>query len=353
MKKKRGFKIFSVLAVIVIVYSSIMIHNLNTTSYGKVDTLFGIMSKIQVFIYPVTFKNKTISEIRIALHKVSTIYSSNPIVFSNIKNINIKTTTSQVPVRIYTPNNSINSPIIIYSHGGSWISGTIDEYDNVCRKISKKSNAIVVSINYCLAPENPFPAGLNDVYSVLQWISKNAKSINGDSNRICVAGDSAGANLSAVVSQIARDKGGPHIISQVLIYPSTNIYELNTKSWAYFGMDYNLTRENTNKFISLYIPKLEDRKNENASPLLTKNFKNLPNALIITAQFDPLRDEGESYGNKLKEAGVDVRSTRYNGVTHGFISMDRITKKSDLAINEISTYLRGQFNKNKTSSLKQ
>jgi len=187
---------------------------------------------------------------------------------------------------------------------------------------------------------------------VLEWVYKNAKSINGNSNLICVAGDSAGANLSAVVSQIARDKAGPHIISQVLIYPSTNIYELTTKSWSYFGMDYNLTKENSDKFISLYIPLLEDRKNENASPLLTKNFKDLPNTLIITAQFDPLRDEGESYGNKLKQSGVDVRVTRYNGVTHGFVSMDRITRKSDLAINEISTYLQGQFNKNKTSSLK-
>ena len=146
----------------------------------------------------------------------------------------------------------------------AWISGTIDDYDNICRKLSKNSKAIVVSVNYRLAPENPFPAGLNDVYNVLQWVYKNAKSINGDSSLICVAGDSAGGNLSAVVSQMARDKAGPHITSLVLIYPSTNIYKLNTKSWSYFGMDYDFTRENSEKFISLYTPKLEDRKNKYA-----------------------------------------------------------------------------------------
>ena len=170
--------------------------------------------------------------------------------------MDIKTASNQVPVRIYTPDNGNNFPLIIYSHGGSFISGNIDEYDDVCRKLSKNSRAIVVSVNYRLAPENPFPAGLNDVYNVLQWVYKNAKSINGDSSRICVAGDSAGGNLSAVVSQMARDKDGPHITSLVLIYPSTNIYELNTKSWSYFGMDYNLTRENSERFISLIYSKI-------------------------------------------------------------------------------------------------
>lgn len=350
MKKKRGLDIFLIIFLTIVIYAFIMIKVINTTSYGNVDTIFGVMSKIEILFNPTSLKNKTVSEIRVTLHRLTTIYSSKPIYFSNIKNINIKTATSHVPVRIYTPNDSKNSPLIIYSHGGSWISGDIDEYDNICRKLSKKTKAIVVSVNYCLAPEHPFPAGLNDVYSVLQWVYSNAKDINGDTTRICVAGDSAGANLSAVISQMSRDKVGPHILTQVLIYPSTNIYELNTNSWSYFGMDYNLTRENSDKFISLYIPLLADRKNEYASPLLTKNFKGLPNTLIITAQFDPLRDEGESYGNKLKEAGVNVRSTRYNGVTHGFVSMDRITRKSDLAINEISIYLQGQFNKNRNKN---
>jgi len=345
MKKKRKFWIFSIVLLIVIICGSITIKRLTTTSYGNVDTIFGLMSKIGILFNPASLKDKSIKEIRFTLHKLVTIWSLKPIPFSNIKNINIKAASCNIPLRIYTPQIGNKFPLIIYSHGGSFIGGNLDDYDNICRKISKQSRAIVVSVDYCLAPENPFPAGLNDVYNVLEWVSKNAKSINGDSSLISVAGDSAGANLSAVVSQMALDKGGPPITSQVLIYPCTNIYELNTKSWSYFGMDYNLTKENSDKFISLYTPKPEDRKHSYASPLLANNFENLPDTLIITAEFDPLRDEGESYGNKLKEAGVHVISSRYKGVTHGFISMDKITKKSDSAINEISSYLRNQFNK--------
>lgn len=345
MQKKKAFWIFSIVILFVMIYSSFMIKNLTTTSYGKLDKVFGVVTKINNYFSPTSLKEKSTYEIREALHKSATKWSPKPISFSNIKNLDIKTASNQVPVRIYTPDNGNDFPLIIYAHGGSWISGTIDDYDHICRKLSKNSKAIVVSVNYRLAPENPFPAGLNDMYNVLQWVYLNAKSINGDSDLISIVGDSAGANLSAVVSQMARDKSGPHITSQVLIYPSTNIYELNTESWSYFGMDYNLTRENSEKFIDLYTPILEDRKSEYASPLLSENFNGLPDTLIITAEFDPLRDEGEAYGNKLKEAGVDVISTRYKGVTHGFISMGNLTKKADKALNEICTYLQKQFNK--------
>lgn len=345
MKKKGLFWIFLVITAFIIIGSSLIIKNITSTSYGRLDIIFGVISKVSEYFTPTSLKEKPIYEVRTALHKSTRKWSSNPIPFSKIKNMDIKTDSNQVPVRIYTPDDGHSFPVIIYSHGGSFISGNVDEYENICRKLSKNSRAIVVSVNYRLAPENPFPAALNDVYNVLQWVYKNAESINGDPSRICVAGDSAGGNLSAVVSQMSRDKAGPPIVAVVLIYPSTNIYELNTRSWSYFGMDYNLTRENSEKFISLYIPKLQDRENQYASPLLSKNFKELPSTLIITAEFDPLRDEGEAYGYKLKDAGIDVVSIRYNGVTHGFISMDNITKKADEALNEISTYLQGQFNK--------
>lgn len=346
MKTKKIFLTFSVVVFTIATCGYFIIKDFTTTNYGKLDTKFGIMSKTEKYLNPISLKGKSINKIRVVLNKNTTRWSSKPIPFSNIKNININTAENKVPVRIYTPNgNSNNFPVIIYSHGGSFISGNIDVYDNVCRKLSKNSQAIVVSVNYRLAPENPFPAGLNDVYNVLQWVYKNAKSINGDSSRICVAGDSAGGNLSAAVSQMARDKAGPNILSVVLIYPSTNIYKLNTKSWSNLGMDYNYTKENSEKFLSLYVPKLEDRKNKYASPLLSNNFKNLPNTLIITAEFDPLRDEGEAYGNKLRLEGIDVVSSQYTGVTHGFITMDKITKKADEALIEISVYLKNKFNK--------
>jgi len=216
IKKKNIFYVLSIVILIVIIYGSIKIKELTTTSHGKSDAIFSVMSKIEEYLNPTSLKGKSIYEMRASLHKATTIWKSKPISFSNIKNMDIKTDANQVPVRIYTPDDGNEFPLIIYSHGGSWISGNIDEYDNICRKISKKSDAIVVSVNYRLAPEDPFPAGLNDVYNVLQWVYKNAESINGDASRICVVGDSAGANLSAVVSQMVRDKGGPHIASQVL-----------------------------------------------------------------------------------------------------------------------------------------
>jgi len=342
MKKNKIFGIL-VFVLIVILCGYLTIRNLTVTTYGKIDTIYGVITKIENYFNPILLKGKSIHQIRTVLDKSTEKWQSKPIPFSTIKNMNIKIASNNVPVRVYTPDNGKNLPLIIYSHGGSWVSGNLDVYDNVCRKLSKNSKAIVISVNYRLAPEHPFPAGLNDVYNVLQWVSKNAEKINGDSSRICVAGDSAGGNLSAAVSQMAHDKAGPHITSQVLIYPSTNIYQLNTKSWSYFGMDYDSTKENSQKLISLYVPRLEDRKSIYASPLLSKNINDLPNTLIITAEFDPLRDEGEAYGAKLKNAGVDVVSTRYKGVTHGFITRDKITEKADDVISEISSYFKNQF----------
>ena len=345
MKNKKILRYFSVTILILVICGSLIVRSLTTTRYGNLDRVFGVIWKTQQKINPISLKGKSINQIRVAIHKYTTTWSAKPIPFSNIKNMDINTASNQVSIRIYTPEKGNKLPLIIYSHGGGFVSGNIDDYDNVCRKLSKSSKAIVVSVDYSLAPENPYPAGVNDVYAVLQWVYENGESINGDSSRISLVGDSAGGNLSAVVSQMAIDKAGPHIISQVLIYPTTNIYELNTESWKDFGIDYNITRENSEEFLSLYAPRIEDRKNENASPLLAKDFKGLPDTLIITAEFDPLRDEGENYGIKLKEAGVNVVSTRYTGVTHGFITMDKITKKSDKALNEISTYLMREFNK--------
>lgn len=200
-------------------------------------------------------------------------------------------------------------------------------------------------MDYRLAPENHFPAGLNDVYNVLQWTYKNAENINGNKKKIAVAGDSAGGNLSAAVSLMTLNESGPHITCQVLIYPSTNIYELNTQSWSYFANDFNISKEDMEKYISLYIPRKEDRKTPYASPLLAKNLKELPDTLVITSEIDPLRDDGEAYGNKLKNAGIQVDTIRFNGVTHGFITMDKITDKADDALNQISLYLQNKFQK--------
>lgn len=343
MKKTNGIRVFILIVFIFIISSFLIIQNWTTTSHGKLNTKLAILLKYNKYFTYTPINEKSINEIRDTLNKNSTKLSSKPIPFPDIKNINIPSPTTQIPIRIYTPKVASNLPIIIYSHGGAWVGGSLNTHDNICRKLSINTNAIVLSVGYRLAPESPFPAAPTDVYNVLLWAYKNAKSINGNANKIAVAGDSSGGNLSAAVCQMTRDKLGPKILCQVLIYPSTNIFELNTKSWSYFANDFNLDKKNMEKYISLYVPHKEDRKNPYASPLLAKNFNSLPDALIITAEFDGLRDEGELYGNYLKDSGAEVIVTRYKGVVHGFIQMDKILKEADEALNEISSYLNKKF----------
>lgn len=345
MKKKKGIWIFAVIVLAFIAGAFLLIKNLTTTSYGKLNMKVAVMMKANEYFNPNSIKGKQINEIREILNKDSMIWSAKPIPFSNIKNVNIEISSTKIPVRIYTPEGGNKLPIIVYSHGGFWISGNLDACENICRKLSENTKAIVVSVGYRLAPENPFPAGINDVYNVIQWTFENAEGINGDAKHIAVAGDSAGGNLTAAVAQMARDKNGPHITCQVLVYPSTNIYELNSKSWSYLSSEFSISREDMEKYISLYVPKKEERKSPYASPLLAKDFKGLPPTLMITAEIDPLRDEGEAYAEKLKEAGNEVVVTRYKGSTHGFLEMERLSKEGDKALNQISLYLQREFQK--------
>jgi len=341
MKRKRNIIIVFIFTLFITGF--FIIKNLTETSSGRINTYFALNLQLDKILNPQSVNDEQIEKIRPYLNRESTKLSKEPIPFPNIKNITVEANSEKIPVRIYTPENGEKFPIIIYSHGGTWISGNLDTHDTVCRKLSQNTNAIVISVDYRLAPENPFPAGLNDVYNILQWTYKNAESINGDEKHIALVGDSAGGNLSAAVSLMARDKNGPQISCQVLIYPSTNIYELNTQSWSYFANDFNISKDDMEKYISFYVPREEDRKNPYASPLLANDFNNLPSTLVITAEIDPLRDEGEAYANKLKENGIQVDVIRINGVTHGFITMDKITDKADEALNEISLYLQNKF----------
>lgn len=339
---KKFLKIFLVIIVILAAVSFFFIRTLTETGHGKLNTYVALNLQLNKVLSPKLNNTSSIRETRKYLDSQSSKWDTT-ISFSNIKNTVINTNSHKIPIRIYTPQGSGNFPIIIYSHGGFWLAGSVNTHDNVCKKLSKNTNAIVVSVNYRLAPENPFPAAVNDVYSVLQWTYKNSESINGDKKHIAIAGDSAGGNLSTAVSLMARDKNGPPITCEVLIYPSTNIYKLNSKSWSYFSKSINLSVQDMKKYIPLYVQKKGDRKNPYASPLLANNFSNLPDTLMVTAQIDPLHDEDIAYANKLKAAGTKVKVNEYYGVPHGFITMGKITKKSDEALTDISSYIIKEF----------
>ncbi|MDV3427349.1 MAG: alpha/beta hydrolase [Bacillota bacterium] len=343
MKKK--ISIISIILLILIVTGFYIIKNLTETDDGKISTYAAVNLQLDKILNPVSLKGKSIKEIRQHLNNQSVKWSKAPILFKDIKNLTITAGSDKIPVRIYTPDTKGKLPIIIYSHGGFWVGGNLDTCDNICRKLSMYTKVIVISVDYRLAPENPFPEGLNDIYDVLKWTYENSESINGDKNLIAIAGDSAGGNLSAAVSLMARDKNSPKIICAVLIYPSTDVYNLSSKSWSYFDNKFNISKEDMQKFISLYIPGKEDRKLPYASPLLARNLKNLPDTFVITAEIDPLRDEGEAYAEKLKEAGNKVYVKEYEGAAHGFVNMDKITNKADEALNDISLYLQKEFQK--------
>jgi acetyl esterase len=224
----------------------------------------------------------------------------------------------QIPVRIYKPAAGGGArPGLVWFHGGGWVIGNLDGSDYGCRMAANAANAVVVSIDYRLAPEAKFPAAADDCYAATKWVSENAAFLGIDANKIAVGGDSAGGNLAAVVSQMAKANGGPRIGFQLLVYPVTH-HNYDTRSYKDNADGYLLTKESMVWFWDHYLRTPADGKDPKASPLLAKDLNGLPPALVITAEFDPLRDEGEAYVAALRKAGVKVDHKRYDGQIHGF-----------------------------------
>lgn len=232
-----------------------------------------------------------------------------------------------IPVRVFQPDmERIDQPknVIIFFHGGGWVTGNIDSYTRVCSSMAKLTNKTVISVDYQLAPEHPFPAGLEDCYAVAKEIYLNTDTLNINKDTITIMGDSAGGNLAAALSLMARDKGEFIVKHQILIYPATYNNHTNTspfKSVMQNGTGYLLTAKRVCDYMDLYTSDISDRENPYFAPLLAEDFSNQPKTLIITAQYDLLRDEGEMYGKKLKRAGNDVRVFRIHDALHGFFSM--------------------------------
>ena len=244
----------------------------------------------------------------------------------------------EIAVRIYRPAGE-SLPVVVYFHGGGWVIGNIDTHDAYCRSLAVAANAVVVSVDYRLAPEHKFPAAAEDAYAAAGWASDHAVALGGNPRSVVVAGDSAGGNLAGVVTLMARDRGGPSIARQVLIYPITDC-DFNTNSYREFATGHFLTREAMIWFWDQYCTPGTERHQANLSPLRAKSLRDLPPALIVTAECDPLRDEGEAYAVKLREAGVDVTLTRYDGMIHGFIRRFDALDKAHDALQEVAAMVR-------------
>jgi len=299
-------------------------------------------AKILRFIMPSV--DKPPQQMRKELNLTTWVFNLLPPVVAKIENMKIPVSHGQIPVRIYTPNEDRELPVIIFFHGGGWVKGNLDTYDKICRLLANKSSAIVVSVSYRLAPEHKFPTAVVDAFESLKWISENAGSLNGDASRIAVAGDSAGGNLATVVSQIARDKKGPKVICQVLICPVTDFSNMETGSYLKFAQGYFLTRDLMKMYRKCYLSEDEDRLNPLASPLLAEDLRNLPPAIVVTASLDVLRDEGFAYVERLTEAGVPVKHIHFDGVFHGFVHLQNFFWQGRDALDQVCRELKKVFN---------
>ncbi len=247
-----------------------------------------------------------------------------------------------IAVRCYTPAGTGPFPALVFFHGGGWVIGDIETHDGICRSLANAAGCVVASVDYRLAPEHRYPVAVEDAFAATRWVAAEGARLGVDPRRIAVGGDSAGGNLAAAVSLMARDRGGPALKLQVLVYPVTD-HSYDTASYRDLAEGYMLTRAGMQWFWNHYLGPDGDGRQPYASPLQAPKLDGLPPALVMTAEYDPLRDEGEAYADRLRRAGVPVTVTRYPGLVHGFIRWINLVDKSRAARDEIAGALRKAF----------
>lgn len=249
---------------------------------------------------------------------------------------------AHVPVRIYTPKGKGPFPALVFFHGGGFVIGTLDQSDRFCQLLAHDTGSVVVSVDYRLAPEHPFPAGPEDCYAVTQEFAKRAQEFSADPHRIGVIGPSAGGTLAAAVALMARDRKGPKLKCQILIYPTLDV-DYNTQSYLKYHDGYLLTRSSMIWFMNHYLPNEEDAQNPYACPLKAKDLSHLPPAFFALAECDPLHDEGVLYAKRLKEFGVSVFLSSYSGLIHGYCTMFDTIGAAKAAVHDMTTRIKGML----------
>jgi acetyl esterase len=248
----------------------------------------------------------------------------------------------ELGLRLYVPAGDGPLPVLVYFFGGGFIMGDLNSVDDVCRAMANRAGCIVASAEYRLAPEHKFPGPVEDGVAVLAWVSQHAAALGGDPSRLAVGGESAGGNIAAVASQLARERGGPSICFQVLIYPPLDFTAVRSVGQEIAGRP-TLTDERMQYFDRLYFRSPDDARSTLASPFLTHDLSGLPPALIITAEHDPLASEGAAYAARLRDAGVEATHICYDGMIHGFYSMVGMLTAAETAVDQVSAALRAAF----------
>jgi acetyl esterase len=283
------------------------------------------------------------AESRVARRRLSAVYAGKPAPVGTVRDLTLETPVA-LRARHYAPAEQEGPrPLLVYYHGGGFTYGDLDTHDGVCRLLCRHGGAHVLAVAYRLAPEDPFPAAVEDARAALRWAFANAASLGADSRRVGVGGDSAGGNLAAVVSQMAARDGGPGPALQLLIYPATD-FTVRRRSRELFSEGFLLTAPEMDWFESNYLgPDRRYASDPRASPLLAEDLSGLAPALVVTAAFDPLRDEGEEYARGLQSAGTPVLLRRFPGFIHAFIGAAGVSQPARDAVVEIAGTVRGMF----------
>jgi acetyl esterase/lipase len=264
-----------------------------------------------------------------------------PAEMAQVRVLRIPTPEGAIAARLYRPREAKRLPLLVYYHGGGFVLGSVESHDVITRALARAADCAVLSVDYRLAPEHPFPAAVRDCIAAAAWAQANAAQIDIDGRRIAVGGDSAGGNLATVVALHARDEGGPALAAQLLIYPVTRLRAPVEGSMLENGHGYFLQADDMSWFEGHYLGPAGDPDHPDASPLLAPLLDRLPPAFVLTAEFDPLRDQGEQYAARMRAAGVSVDEARYSGAIHGFFAMP--VAIGQRALGEAADWLRRQL----------
>mgnify|MGYP001297355986 CR=1 FL=1 len=295
-----------------------------------------------------TIDRQTVEQARTQM-EVSTRFLGRSPRVERVEDLRIPGPGGELPIRLVVPVGAETpAPVVVFFHGGGWVVGDLSSHENLCRALANASGCLVASVGYRRAPEDPYPAAAEDAFAAFSWFAAHAGDVEGDPGRLAVCGDSAGGNLAAAVALMARDRGAPPPALQVLAYPAVD-HDFETESYRRFAEGYYLTRAEMMWYWDQYVPEGRDRDSPYASPVRASDLGGLAPALVLTAGYDVLRDEGELYARKLEAAGVPVVLSRYEGMIHGFLRRYPFFDEGRRALDEAAAALRRAFGLTATS----